>query len=292
MLSITTDYLTSRGDPEPYLRQIAEAGFTHIHWCHHWNDDFLYADAEIAQIGHWLQTYELILNDVHASEGQEKFWYSPKEYERRAGVELVKNRIDLAARLGSDAIVMHVYPPTQHPELQRFNAVAWTQLRKTLDALEPYAQARGVRIAVENLIDFAGVDAKAITPAEAIDNFDWIEQLFALYPPTFLGLCYDSGHANLGYDRMEGLDAVKDRLFVLHLHDNDGQDDLHQLLFQGTIRWERLAELIATSSYTKPISMEVTVRNTGIADAWEFLQQAHSTGTRFSEMVHASRKQD
>jgi sugar phosphate isomerase/epimerase len=291
MLSITTDYLTDHGDPEPILRQIAEAGFSHVHWCHHWDDDFIYADAEIEQIGRWLREYGLQLNDVHASEGQEKFWYSAKEYERLAGVELVKNRLDFAARLGGDAIVMHVSPPTQHPELRQFNELAWTQLRKSLDALQPYALEQGVRIAIENLIDSAAVKAGVVTVSETGDNYDWIEQLFALYPPNFLGVCYDSGHANLGYDRMEGLDALKDRLCVLHLNDNDGQGDLHQLLFQGTVRWEPLAELIAASAYDKPMSMEITMRHTGISDPQEFLRQAHTTGMRFSALVDDARKQ-
>lgn len=292
MLSITTDYVSSVGDPEPYLRQIAEAGFTHIHWCHQWNTDYLYADAEIEQIGQWLRTYGLTLNDVHASEGHEKFWYSPKTYARLAGVELVKNRIDFAARLGSDAIVMHAYPPTRDPALAPFNEVALVQLRKSLDELQPYAQTRGVRIALENLVDFAGLRAGVITPAEAVDNFDLLEQLFALYPPDYLGLCYDSGHANIGRNRLERLAAVKDRLYVLHLHDNDGEGDLHQLIFQGVIDWQRTAALIAASPYTKPISMEVTIKESGISKETEFLQHAYETGTRFAEIVHALRQRE
>ncbi|MCL4858774.1 MAG: sugar phosphate isomerase/epimerase [Caldilineaceae bacterium] len=292
MLSITTDYVTSLGDPEPYLRQIAEAGFTHIHWCHQWNTDFLYADAEIEQIGQWLRSYSLTLLDVHASEGQEKFWYSPKEYARLAGVELVKNRIDFAARLGGDAIVMHAYPPTVDPALAPFNEAALVQLRKSLDELQPYARARGVRIALENLIDFAGVRADAVTPAAADDNFDLIETLFAQYPPDYLGLCYDSGHANIGRNRLERLAAVKDRLCVLHLHDNDGESDLHQLIFQGVIDWQRTAALIAASPYAKPISMEVSIRQSGISKEAEFLHHAHETGARFAEIVDALRHRE
>ncbi len=42
-ISITTDYAENSGCCEPFLRKIAQAGFTHIHWCHHWNGDFLYS---------------------------------------------------------------------------------------------------------------------------------------------------------------------------------------------------------------------------------------------------------
>ncbi len=36
-LAVATDFNGSGGDPEPALRRIAEAGFTHLHWCHQWN---------------------------------------------------------------------------------------------------------------------------------------------------------------------------------------------------------------------------------------------------------------
>ncbi len=87
MLSLTTDYASSKGCPESALRRIAEAGFTHVHWCHQWNTDFLYGHAEIAQIGRWLAEFGLGLLDLHASAGVEKNWVSAREYERLAGVE-------------------------------------------------------------------------------------------------------------------------------------------------------------------------------------------------------------
>ena len=287
LLSITTDYKLDQGDPQPFLRAIAEAGFSHIHWCHQWNTDFVYHPSEIDQIGQWLKAYGLQLADVHGSEGREKFWYSPLEYARLAGVELVKNRLDFAAQLGADAVVMHAYPPTKHPELARFNGIIWDQLRKTLDALQPYAMERGVRIALENLIDFRGVDAGAVTRAEAADNFDLILQVYAHYPPEFIGFCYDSGHAILGHSRMDRLAPLMSRLAVLHLHDNDGQGDLHRLTFDGVVDWDLAAELIAESPYTKPMSYEVSMRNAGIPEEKAFLAQAYTTGARFADMVAA-----
>ena len=84
MLSITTDYVHDTGSPEPYLRAIGEAGFTHVHWCHHWNTDFLYSTHEIDQISQWLDTYGLQVLDIHASHGREKAWASPLAYQRLA----------------------------------------------------------------------------------------------------------------------------------------------------------------------------------------------------------------
>ena len=47
MISLTTDYIKGRGNPQPYLKAMAEAGFTHVNWCHRWNSDFLYLAPEI-----------------------------------------------------------------------------------------------------------------------------------------------------------------------------------------------------------------------------------------------------
>ena len=158
MLSITTDYVKSTGNPEPYLRQISEAGFTHVHWCHQWCTDFLYSTHEISHIKKSLAEYSLQLLDLHASQGSEKVWNSSLEHERLAGVELVKNRIDMASRLGSDVIVMHTVEYSD-------------ALKRSLDELELFAKKRDVRIALENIRS---------------DDFSIIEKIFNDYDPDYI----------------------------------------------------------------------------------------------------------
>ncbi len=291
MLSVTTDYIRDQGDPSPSLRAIAEAGFSHLHWCHQWNTDFLYHPSEIDQIKRWLREFGLQLADTHGSEGKEKFWYAPQEYARLAGIALVKNRIDFTAQLGGDAVVMHLYPPSQDPQLVEYNDHIFDQVRRSLDDLLPYATSRGITIALENLIDFRGVRSGAVNATAATDNFDLILQLFEHYAADFLGFCYDSGHAILGHNRMARMAPLMARLAVLHLNDNNGQDDLHLLPFTGQVDWPHAAQLIAQSPYTKPMSYEVSIRHTGITDEARFLRQAQSSGARFAEMVNALRSQ-
>jgi sugar phosphate isomerase/epimerase len=257
MLSLTTDYANvDKGDPSPYLRRIAEAGFTHVHWCHHWNTDFIYSRSEIEQIGRWLDEYGLRLLDLHATVGPEKNWASPEEYQRLAGVEVVRNRLEMTARLGGDAIVMH------------FPAVAgWEPLRRSLDELRPAVASTGTRIALEN-----GSMATAAA---------WLAE----YEPEMLGLCYDSGHGNLVADGLDMLDRLRDRLICVHLHDNDGTSDQHNLIFSGTVNWERLAGILARSSYRKPVSSESNMARSGITVETEFLNRAYQAGTRLAGMI-------
>jgi sugar phosphate isomerase/epimerase len=268
MLSVTTDYARDKGCPEEDLRRIAEAGFTHVHWCHQWNTDFLYSDWEIEQIAEWLKDFGLALTDLHASHGVEKAWGSSRDYERRSGVQLVVNRIDMTARLGGDVIIMHI---GEEPSEEECREVFWTPLWRSLDELEPFARARGVRIAIEN------------------GDFPAIRKVLARYAPDYVGLCYDCGHGNLTPDGLDEADALKDRLISVHLHDNDGTSDQHDLLFSGSVNWDRLAGILAASAYSKPVSMELSMRNSGYTDEAAFLAKGFETGMRFSGMVDAKR---
>jgi sugar phosphate isomerase/epimerase len=284
MLSMTTDYANvSTGCPEPYLRRIAEAGFTHIHWCHHWNTDFLYADSEVEQIAAWLRDCGLALTDLHASAGVEKGWCSAREYERLAGVELVANRIAMTARLVAQAsslcsptgkmpvppvIILHLpFEPEETGDREAY----WARVRCSLGDLEPIARSRGVRIALEN---------------SGKDNFDTLEHVFALYGPDFVGLCYDSGHGNVAGNGLDRLERVRDRLLSVHLHDNDGTGDQHKLVGDGTVDWPRLARLIAASPYRKPLSFESNMGSYPKgSDEMEHLRKAFDAAARLTQMV-------
>ncbi len=266
MLSITSDYVQSTGDPQPYLERIATAGFTHVHWCHHWNTDFLYSESEIDQIERWFREYGLKLLNLHASHGQEKYWCSHLEYQRLAGVELAQNRVRMAAQMGARVVIIHV-PAETTPELRE---QVLGQVRKSMDAVLPFARSHNIQLAIENMES---------------DNFEMLATLLNEYDAGVLGLCYDSGHGHIDGRGLDNLEKVKDRLIALHLHDNDGKNDQHKIPFSGTLDWERLARIIATSPYEQCLNLEVVIQNTGIRNEAEFLCQAHSAGQRLAGLV-------
>jgi sugar phosphate isomerase/epimerase len=274
MLSIATDFADCRQSALPHLRRIAEAGFSHVMWCHEWNSDHLYGDDEIRQIAGWMKQLGLSLTDLHGSAGEENHWLSPVEGRHRRGVELVKNRIAMTHRLGSDVVTMHAQPPEPPGETAVANENWWSRLRHSLDEAISFARPLEVRIALENL---------------APDNFDAIERILNQYGQDEVGLCYDSGHGNItgGLDRLEKL---KRRLIAMHIHDNNGGSDQHRLPFTGTVDWRRLAGLIAFSPYRKPISMELRL---GFFQKWRVgavLGRAFEAGTRLSNMVEENRR--
>ena len=275
-ISITTDFLGGTGSPEPRLKAIAEAGFTHLHWCHQWNTDFLYSRCELAQIAAWLREYGLQLLDIHGSAGKEKCWYSPVEYERQAGVELVINRIVMMHELGGvGSVVMHVPAYRDNrPDIDQSKVAAqFEAVKRSLDDLMPVLEKYAVRIAAENM------------PS---DTFELLGKLMADYPEKYLGITYDSGHGNIAEGKgMDRLEPLKDRLQALHLNDNDGSGDQHQPPFYGTVDWDRMTRLVASSSYKgRPVSFELVMRNTPIYEKELELNQKPETIRAYLQDTH------
>ena len=253
-IAINTDYCGGVGNPVPRLKAIAEAGFTHIHWCHHWNTDFFYTAPELRAIKQAFQDFGLTLLDIHGSDGQEKCWYSTDETVRQAGLLLVRNRMEMFAELGGiGSLMMHIpaWRSNWTAEQVAQNQVeARTEaLYRSLEELFPYCEKYNCPIAVEN---------------HASDTFEAINRLMKKYDTKWLGITYDSGHGNIREGRgLELLEPVKDRLMALHLNDNDHSGDLHQPAFYGNVDWQKVAELIDASGYQREmLSFELSMRYT------------------------------
>ncbi len=274
-LAVTSDFVSSTGDPLPHLAMIAEAGFGSVHWCHHWNTDFIYTAPEIRAIRDCLARLKLSVNDLHASHGNEKVWYSATEYQRLAGVDLVLNRLQMASELQCPVAILHL--PEYNSAIHADPAPAMENVRKSLDALVPHIERLGVRIAVENM---------------PRDNWPLVERVLQEYPPHAVGLCYDSGHGTISGNGLERLEANRHRLIALHLHDNDGVGDLHWLPFEGRTDWPRLARIIAASSYDRPVmTMESNMKcppHKG-ADARNWLTKAAHAAEKLGGILDAAK---
>ena len=254
-IAIATDYVSSTGDPAPRLRLIAEAGFTHIHWCHQWCTDFLYTPPELAEIAARLREYDLSLLDIHGSAGVEKCWYSTVEHQRKAGVELVRNRLEMMQELhGEGALMMHIpFHRVTAPEKRPLVDREFEQLKKSIDELMPVLDRYDALIAVENM---------------AGDTLETIAELMREYPENRIGITYDSGHGNFASNPVLPLLAPwKDRIEALHLHDNNGLEDQHLPPYYGNLDWEAVTDLLASAKYDRPLSFELAMRNTPFYDA-------------------------
>ena len=285
MLSIATDYHgQSRNTIEikATLTRIAQAGFSHIHWCHEWSGYYIYSVHEMLQIKDWCGELGLLVKGIHASHGEKvgdlKSYASANDYNRLAGIELIKNRVDLAHLLNAEDIVLHSTLPYSKIESEDDFHDYFVRAFKTFDELEPYCKTRNIRICIENC------------GAPALFNriFD---TLFQRYDKDYMGLCLDTGHAyhDCKENCLEYAERYNDRLFMIHGDDNHGTGDDHLLPFDGGFDWEGFAPLLARSPYKFPINIEVSIEKYQGEDDSVWLKKAFEAGSRFSAMVEKYR---
>lgn len=141
-------------------------------------------------------------------------------------------------------------------------------MRDSLEKLLPEAEKCGVVIALEN------IKHPCNTP-------EFLIEMVRYFNSPFLGLCYDSGHANLmekGKDlpassiRAEWQEAPPqwdDRILEkmlpyivsCHLHDNLGLEDQHFPPGSGNMDWEKICRLLGEAPHLLVIQNEASFVN-------------------------------
>lgn len=167
--------------------------------------------------------------------------------------ELTRRTIVGAGILGIKTLVFH---PVSYP-----NAI-WYSHRDSLNMnvenfrqYAEWAEPYGLTIAIENMRE--KIQGRRFGGGPE-DLLELIEQLAH---PIF-GICWDTGHANIsGVDQVEALRLVGPYLKALHINDNDGINDLHQLPGQGTIDWASLVNTLHQISYPGDFTFEVVNRD-------------------------------
>lgn len=163
-------------------------------------------------------------------------------------------------------VVMHTgrmsnpLPPLSEVSIER-----WQRLIDTAERL-------GVHIAIENQGD--------------PNKCERAMELLARFPSPNLGMCYDSGHANVNGNNGRGNEMLAKyghRLKALHLHDNDGSGDQHRMPFDGTIQWPALMQKIKNTGYTGPTTLELDSGYPHLS-VEAFLQRAFACATKLEEL--------
>lgn len=138
-------------------------------------------------------------------------------------------------------------------------------MERFLDILLPMAKDMGITICIENLYESMGghiVEGPCCDARKATERIDRINDR---YHGEVLGFCFDTGHANLvGIDFESFMTTLGHRLKVLHIHDNDGLADLHQIPFtfarsrenKASTDWEGFIRGLRGSGFDGTLSFE------------------------------------
>lgn len=325
--SCESDYnsdLHSWVDIERQVSNLAAAGFTHTQWMQNWQGEYLYSPSEMFQVRDILKYYNINAHSIHASEGglrtittpdgklrfrnryrfmeMRKDYTSKNEYTRLAGVDLLKNRIDLCTHIGASVMVLHMQLPYMMFEEQPEEKKAYyEQVFKSFDEIKEYAKASGVKIALENMI---------CTPQKYQD--EQFDLMFDRYDEEFLGFAYDSGHCSLmcREDMYHFLKKYYKRMYATHLQDNASISD--ELLYQedgdeadaevlrhdrhwipnvdgtmenGILDWNLIADYIAKAPMQLPADFEIMLTGKDNDDEIRQLKDCHRQAEKLYQMI-------
>jgi len=206
----------------------------------------------------------LEFGDAHAPFGDHEDLDSPIEDERASRLDRMGQVLRIVGDFGVKTCTFHVgNMPFPDCTLEHYHDC----ILQSLEALLPVARACGVVIAVEN------VWFPTNTPEKLLSILDHFRS------PS-LGICYDSGHANLmakGRNFAESAvvdgwrgwakeipwdDRILEKLLPnvvnCHLHDNFGQYDSHSLPGNGNVDWPHVMSLLGKAPRLICIQNEVS----------------------------------
>ncbi len=150
--------------------------------------------------------------------------------------------------------------------LQRFSLEdEWLEAASAFwkEEMKRYSEI-GVEIVLENIIE-SKPDAM-IKLVENVDN-------------PFLGLCLDTGHANLCSDMSLGawVEAMGSHLKHVHLHDNNGSYDEHLPVGKGNIDFDRFFEALSKHRQDVTVSLEVVESPETVIENFKRVKEKYGT---------------
>lgn len=152
-------------------------------------------------------------------------------------IERYKRNIKECKENNINLVIMH---PTSGRNAMMYNKTGIQRIKEITD----YAKQLGVKVAFEN------------TKIKG-----YLEYIISNLNDDNVGICYDAGHCHVHFDDEFNYEFFKDKIFAVHLHDNDKSDDQHLLPFDGTIDWEYVISKLKYCNYNGPVTLELCYRN-------------------------------
>lgn len=151
-------------------------------------------------------------------------------------VERYKKDIKDCKENGIPMVVMHLTSKTKAP---MYGEIGLERIKKIVN----YAKELNVKVAFEN------------TKIKG-----YLEYVLGNIKDDNVGICFDAGHCHVHFNDEFNFEFFKDRIFAVHLHDNDKSDDVHLLPFDGTIDWKNVIKKLKECNYNGPITLEICYR--------------------------------
>lgn len=164
---------------------------------------------------------------------------------RSEGERRLLQTLRVARRFGAKIVVVH--PGRDVPSTNRKRELGWLRdgFARVADAMPS-----GMQLALETM----GLKALCGPSNEMLSFVDRLRG----FP---VGICFDTGHVNLGDDVLAYIRAITGRIVTVHLHDNHGDRDAHAMPGEGTINWPAVLVALREARYCGPWIAETGPKN-------------------------------
>jgi sugar phosphate isomerase/epimerase len=148
---------------------------------------------------------------------------SPDARIKRRGIEYVKKCLDIASGLGAQGLIITTGPVDKASDTTRLMQLAEDSLREIVG----YASSSEVTILLEQF------------PKRLIGPTEELKRIIKRINSRKLRALVDTGHLNvMGEDLKSTASSVATILGHVHLNNNDGIEDAHRPISEGTLREE------------------------------------------------------
>lgn len=210
-------------------------------------------EETVAQIADLTRKHDLPVYQTHGTTHSAKEWDDPNypyhEFQREINLRSIRG----TAMLGGKWIVLHPMNLPRDP-LYSPDKAKEANLRYLAPFIEE-GKKMGVGIAVENMVDFRGRRRRYCggNIYELIDLVDTVND------PS-VGICLDTGHANLGgVDPAAAIREIGSRLKCTHINDNHaGEIDEHLFPYFGNLNWTDTVRALKEIGYEGDFAYEAS----------------------------------
>lgn len=187
----------------------------------------------------------------------------------------LKRAIECTAEAGGNICIIH----------PQNNASAKENAEMYLELL-PFAKQHGVKIAAENMWNW---NLGNIVPAACSSPEDFNAHLDAV-DDDFLVACLDIGHAEMSgvhTSAVEMIHALGSRLQALHIHDNDGVYDKHQIPFSMNIDFGAIMKALKEINYQGDLTLEASeyLKKYEAANVLDGLKEMAESAKKLKEVI-------
>jgi fructoselysine 3-epimerase len=231
------------------IRRISKAGYDGIDFWggrpHAYRKDL--NQAEIAETRATIRDLKLgVASFIPAQFRYPTCLCSKQEVIRQDSVAYIQDSIQTASALG--ASIVSVCPG--HSLFGQSTSAAWDNLSHSLDEICSFAASYPVRIAIEPADRYE---------TDLINNIPDAMRMIDQLGHSNLGVVLDNGHSHVvGESAVQAITIAQDRLFHVHVDDNNGLRDQHLVPGQGTFDFEPFLEALDKAGYHGYLCVELS----------------------------------